>query len=101
MTELHLKQPRFTYNACGPFSKHRERIQKFRETGNLKHLYRIELDKACFAHDAACSDNKDLAKRTVSDKNLKDIAYEIARNRNYDGYQRALTSMVYKFLIRK
>ena len=101
MTELHLKQPRFTYNACGPFSKHRERIQKFRETGNLKRLYRIELHKVCFAHDAACSDNKDLAKRTVSDKNLKDIAYEIARNRNYDGYQRALTSMVYKFLIRK
>ena len=40
MTELHLKQPGFTYSACRPFTKHRERIQKFRETGNLKHLYR-------------------------------------------------------------
>ena len=41
--ELHLKQPGFTYSACGPFTKHRERIQKFRETGNFKHLYRNEL----------------------------------------------------------
>ena len=53
MPELHLKQPGFTYSACGIFSKHRERIQKFRETGNLRHLYRNELDKACFVHDAA------------------------------------------------
>ena len=51
MPELHLKQPGFTYSACGPFTKHCGRIQKFRE-GNLKHLYRNELDKACFAHDA-------------------------------------------------
>ena len=41
--ELHLKQPGFTYSACGPFTKYRERIQKFRETGNFKHLYRNEL----------------------------------------------------------
>ena len=63
MPELHLKQLVFTYIACGPFTKHRERIQTFRETGNLKHLYRNELDKACFAHDPAYSDSKDLAKR--------------------------------------
>ena len=101
MPELHLKQPGFTYSACGPFTKHRERIQKFRETGNLKHLYRNELDKACFAHDAAYSDSKDLAKRTISDKILKDRDYEIARNCKYDGYQRALASMVYKFFNKK
>ena len=71
MPELHLKQPGFTYSACGPFTKHRERIQKFRETGNLKHLYRNELDKACFAHDAANFDSKDLAKRTISHKTFK------------------------------
>ena len=47
MPELHLKQPEFTYSACGPFTKHRGRIQQFREMGNLKHLYRNELDKAC------------------------------------------------------
>ena len=42
--ELHLKQPGFTYSVCGPFTKYRERIQNFRETGSLKHLYRNELD---------------------------------------------------------
>ena len=99
--ELHLKQPRFTYSACELFTKRRERIKKFRETGNLKHLYINELDKACFSHDAAYSDSKDLAKKTVSDKILKDRAYQEVRSRNYDGYQRTVASMVYKFLIRK
>ena len=88
MLELHLKQPRFTYSAYRTFTKHHERIQKFRETGNLKHMHRNELGKDCFAHDAAYSDSKDLARRTISDKILKDRAYEIARNRKYDGYQR-------------
>ena len=101
MPEFHLKQPGFTYSACGLFTKHRERIKKFRETGGLKHLYRTELDKAFFAHDAAYFDSKDLAKRTISDKSLKDRTYEIARNRGYDGYQRALASMVYKFFDKK
>ena len=71
MPDFHLKQPGFTYRACGPFTKHCERIKKFREIVNLKHLYRNELDKACFSHDAACSDSKDLAKRTMSD-NISD-----------------------------
>ena len=101
MPELHLKHPGFTYSACGPLIKHCKRIQGFRETGNLKHLYGNELDKACFAHDAAYSYGKDLAKRTISDKILKDRAYEIARNCNYDGYQKALASLVYKFLNKK
>ena len=101
MPELHLKQPGFTYSACGPFTKHHERIQKFKETGNLKHLSRNEFDKACFGHDAAYSDSKDLAKRTISDNILKDRAYEIARNREYDGYQRALEIMVFKFFDKK
>ena len=97
MPEFHLKRPGFTYSACRPFTKHRERIKKFRVTGNLKHLYGNELDKTCFAHDAAYSDSKDLAKKTISDKILKDRAFEIARNRKYDVCQRALVSMVYKF----
>ena len=59
MPELHLKHPGFTQSTCGPFTKHRERIQKFRETGNLKHLYGNGLEKACFAHDAAYSDSKE------------------------------------------
>ena len=78
MLELHLKQPGFTYSACEPFSKHCGRIQKFRETGNLKHLYRNELDKACFGHDASYSDSKDLVKTTISVKILKGSAYETA-----------------------
>ena len=57
--------------------------------------------KASFAHDAAYSDCKDLAKRTISDKIFKDQAYEIARNCKYDRHQKALTSMVYKFCDKK
>ena len=78
--ELHLRRPGFTYSACGPFTKHCGSFQKLRETGNLKHLYRNELDKVCFAHDAAYFDGKDLAKRTISDKILKERAYEITIN---------------------
>ena len=96
--QLHLKQPEFTYSACEPFTKHRERIQKFRETGNL---YRNELDKACFTNGAAYSDSKDLDKRTIADEILKDRAYEIARNRNYDGYQKAGGSMANKIFNKK
>ena len=95
--ELHLKQQEFTSSACGLFIKHRQRIQNFRETGNLKHLYRNELEKTCFGQDPAYSNNKDFVKRTISEKILKDRAYEVARNRKYDGYQRALASMIYKF----
>ena len=58
MPEFHLKQPGFTYSTCRPFTKYRERIQKFRETGNLKHLHRNKLDKACFSHNAAYSDRE-------------------------------------------
>ena len=56
-----------TYSACWPFTKHRKRIQKFKETGHLKYLYKNESDKPCFAHDAAYSDSKDFAKGTISD----------------------------------
>ena len=80
---------------------HREIIQKFRETGNLKHFYRNRLGKACVAHDAAYSESKDFVRKTISDKILKDSAYEIARNHGYDGYQRALASMVHKFFDKK
>ena len=95
--ELHSKQPEFTYSACASFTKHRKKIQKFRETGNLKRLYRNRLDRACFVHDGAYSDNKDFTKRAISNKILKERAYETARNRNYDGYQRGLASIAYKF----
>ena len=97
MPEMHLKQPGFTYSAYGPFTKHKERIQKFKETGDMQYIYRNELDKACFQHDAAYADNKDLLNRTRADKILGDKDYAIASNPQYNGYQRGLASMVYKF----
>ena len=101
MTEIHLRQPQFTYSACGPFTRHEQRIQKFKETGDTNYIYKNELDKACFTHDAAYSDSKDLTKRIVADKILKDRAFNIAKDSKYDGYQRGLTSMVYKFFDKK
>ena len=97
MPEMHLRQPQFTYSACRPFIKHKQRIQKFKETGDTNYIYKNELDKACFAHDAAYSDSKDLTKRTVADKILRDKAFNIAKDPKYDGHQRGLASMVYKF----
>ena len=97
MPKLHLIQPIFTYSACGTFTKHRERIQKFRETGHLKHIYKDELDKTCFSHNATYSDGKDLAKRIISDKILNDRTNKITRNPKYDEYQRGLAITVYKF----
>ena len=97
MPEMHLRQPQFTYSACGPFTKHKQRIQKFKETGDTNCLYKNELDKACFAHDAAYSDSKNLTKRTIADKILRDKAFNIAKDTKYDGYERGLASMVYKF----
>ena len=101
MPEMHLKQPGFTYSACGPFTKNKERIQKFKETGDTKYIYRNELDKACFQHDMAYGDFKDLARRTASDKVLRDKAFNITKNPKYDGYHRGLASMVYIFFDKK
>ena len=101
MPEMHLKQPSFTYSACGPFTKNKERIEKFIQTGNTNLIYKNELDKACFQHDMAYGKTKDLVKRTQSDKVLKDKAFKIASDPKYDGNQRGLASMVYKFLDKK
>ena len=101
LPEMHLKQPGFTYSACGPFTKSKERIQKFKETGDTIYIYKNELDKACFQHDMANGDFKDLERRTFSDKVLRDKAFNIAKNPKYDGYQRGLASMVYKFFDKK
>ena len=68
MPEIHLRQTQFTYSTCEPFTKHEQRIQKFKETGDTNYVYKNELDKACFVRNAAYSDSKDLTKRTVADK---------------------------------
>ena len=101
MPEMHLKQPGFTYSACGPFTKNKERIEKFMQTGNTDFIYKNELDKACFQHDMAYGKSKDLAKRTQSDKVLRDKAFKIASDPKYHGYQRGLASMIYKIFDRK
>ena len=99
--EMHLRQPQFVYSVCGPFTRHKERIKEFKGTGDTRYIYRNELDKACFQHDSAHADHKDLINRTEADKVLKDKAYDIASNPKYDGYERDLASMVYKFLDKK
>ena len=101
MPEMHLRQPQFVYSACGPFTRHKERIKEFKRTGDTRYIYRNELDKACFQHDSAYADHKDLINRTEADKVLRDKAYDIASNPEYDGYQRGLASMVYKFFDKK
>ena len=85
MPEMHLKQPGFTYSACGPFTKNKQRIKNFMQTGDTNYINRNELDKACFQQDMAYRDFKDLKRRTQSDKVLKDKALEIASNPKYDG----------------
>ena len=99
--EMHLRQPQFIYSACRPFTRHKGRIKKFKQTGNTCYIYRNDLDKACFQHDSAYADNKDLINRTKADKVLRDKAYNIASNPEYAGYQRGLASMVYKFFDKK
>ena len=100
LPEMYWKQLGFTYSACEPFTKNRERIQKFKETGDTSYIYKNELDNACFQHDMAYDDFKDLKRRTASDKILRDKVFNIAKNPKYDGYQRGLDSMVYKFLVK-
>ena len=103
MSEMHLKQPAFTYSTdhSGPFTRNKERTEKFMQTGNTEFIYRNELDKACFHHDMAYGKSKDLAKRTESDKVLRNIAFKIASDPKYDGFQRGLASMTYKFFDKK
>ena len=99
--EMHLKQPGFTYSVCGLFSKNKERIEKFMQTWNIDFVKKNEFDKTCFQHDMTYGKSKDLAKRTQLDKVLRDKAFAIASDPKYDGYQRGLASIVYKFFDKK
>ena len=75
---MHLKEPGFTYSTCGPFTKNKERVEKFMQTGNTDFIYKNKLDQACFQHDTAYGKSKDLEKRTQSDKIWRDKAFKIA-----------------------
>ena len=76
---MHLRQHGFTYSACGPFIKNKERIHQFEETRDSRYIYQNILDKACFQHDMAYGDFKDLTRRTASDKILCDKAFNVAK----------------------
>ena len=75
--------------------------KEFKRTGDTRYIYRNELDEACFQQDSAYADHTDLIKRAEAGKVLRDKAYDIARNPEYDGYQRGLASMVYTFFDKK
>ena len=75
--------------------KKQRKNKKFKETEDSRYAYEKELDKACFQHDITYGDFKDLSGRTASEKILRDKAFNIAKNRKYDGYQRGLASMAY------
>ena len=104
MPEMHLRQPTafskwgFTYRAWGPFTKSIERIQKLKETGDSRYIYQNELDKSCFEHNVPYGDFKNFHRRAASDKILCDKAFTIAKQLKYNGYQKSLTLMVYKFI---
>ena len=100
---MHLRQPGLTYVACGPFTKNKERIQTFKETGDSQYIYQNELDKACLQHDMTYGDFKDLTRRTASDEILRilRIWYNIVINLKSDEYQRGLASKVYRSFDKK
>ena len=97
MPEMHLKQPGFTYSAYGPFTKNKERIQKFKEIEIQAIFTKTNLIKLDFNMMWL----KDLSRRTASDKVLRDQAFNVAKNAKYDEYQRGLASMVYRFFDKK
>ena len=92
------------FSAWRPLNKYYERFKKSKETGDLNYIYQSELDKASFTHDAASSDldsDKDLVKRIISDRILRDRAYENAKNSKCDGYKKILRSLEYKIFDKK
>ena len=78
--------------------KNKERIPKLKKSAGSRYIYQNELDKACFQHDMAFGDFKDLTRRIASNKILRDKAINIVKNIKYHGYQRILASVVYNFL---
>ena len=81
---MHLRQSRFTYSACGPFTKNKEKLQKFKETGDSRHIYQNKLDKVCFKHDMVYGDFKDSTRRATFDEILHDKVFDFAKNPKKD-----------------
>ena len=96
MPEMHLWDPKTgKYSACGPFTRHKQRINDFTKDGKLSHILNI------LSHDSAYAKYKDRLNRKKSDVVLKNKALEIAMNPKINGYQRGLSSMVYNFFDKK
>ena len=81
--------------------KNKERIKKIKETGDLRYIYQNELDKACFQHGISYGDFEDLTRGRASDNILRDRAFNIAKNLDYDGYQHGHPSMIKNENMRK
>ena len=101
MSEMHLRQPGWTYSPCDLFTKNKERIKEFKQTGDSKYIYLNELDKACFQHDMTYGDFKHLSRRTFADKVLRDKAFIIPKDLEHDGYQHGIASITYNFFDKK
>ena len=71
MPGMHLKQPGFTYSACGPVTRNKERTDKFMQTGDTDFIYKNELDKTCFQHDMAYSKKKGFNKKNSIRQSFK------------------------------
>ena len=100
MTEMHSRLPGFTYSACGPFTRNKEKIQKFKETGDSRYIYQNELDKTWFQHDMAYGDFKNLIRRTASNNILHDKAFNTAKFPTYDDIKKVLLQWFINFLIK-
>ena len=101
MREMYLNSLVLLTVIVGHLPKTKKEMKSLCRTGNTDFIYKNELDKACFQHDMAYGKSKDLAKRTQSDKVLRDKAFKIASDPEYDGYQSGLASMIYKFFDKK
>ena len=77
--EIYLKQPRFTYSVCGPFTKNKERIKSFKKTSDSRYVYQNKLDKSRFRHNIAYGDFKDLNRRRTAGKVLRNKTVNIAK----------------------
>ena len=98
MPEMHLWESKAKkYSACGPFTRHQQRINDFMKDGRLSNIAKNRLDAACFQHDSACNKYKDSLSRKKSDIVSKNKALKIATDPRVNGYQRSLAAMVYKF----
>ena len=89
------------YSPSRQFTKNKEIIQNFKETGDSRYIYQNELDKAYFQKDMAYDDFEDLSRRTASDKILQDSLFKITNRPKYDGYPRGLNSIIYKCFDKK